>query len=296
MPAFKGILCAMSTPFTSDGERLDEQAMRRLIDWLISEGVHGIIPLGSTGEFASQDEDERKRAAELTIEHVNGRVPVVVHTADISTRKVVMYSKHAEKAGAAGLMIVPPYYEPLSEDEMFAHYQAVSDAVSIPIMVYNIPSAAGVDMGPAFVDRLAAIERVTMLKDSTGNALTLQDTIEVCGDRIDVFNGWDSLSFLGMAAGAVGCVWGAANVMPRQCVELYELVVERGDLAAARELWRKMLPVCFFLEREGYVGGVKAGAAIAGMEIGPPRRPILPLTQAKREELAKLLAALGIGV
>jgi len=296
MTEFKGIFCAMATPFTPDGERLDEQATRRLIDWLIAEGVHGIIPMGSTGEFASQDEGERKRAVELTIEHVAGRVPVVVHTADISTRKVIMYSRHAEKAGAAGLMIVPPYYEPLSEGELFAHYQAVSDAVGIPIMVYNIPSAAGVDMGPRFIDCLTAIEQVKMLKDSTGNALTLQETIDLCGDRIDVFNGWDSLSFLGLAAGAVGCVWGAANVMPRQCVELYELVSERGDLAAARELWRKMLPICFFLEREGYVAGVKAGAAIAGMEIGPPRRPILPLPQRKREDLAKLLAALGIGV
>ena len=151
-------------------------------------------------------------------------------------------------------------------------------------------------MGPRFVDRLAAIERVKMLKDSTGNALTLQETIDLCGDRIDVFNGWDSLSFLGLAAGAVGCVWGAANVMPRQCVELYELVAEQGDLAAARDLWRKMLPVCFFLERQGYVAGVKAGAAIAGMDAGPPRRPILPMSHGKREELAKLLAPLGIGV
>lgn len=296
MTGFRGILCAMATPFTSDGERVDEQRLKPLIDWLIAEGVHGIIPMGSTGEFASQEEAERKRVVELTIEHASGRVPVVVHTADISTRKVVMYSKHAEEAGAAGLMIVPPYYEPISEEEIFAHYQAVSDAVGIPIMVYNIPSAAGVDMGPQFVDRLAAIEHVEMLKDSTGNALTLQETIDLCGDRIDVFNGWDSLSFLGLVAGSVGCVWGAANVMPRQCVELYELVAEQGDLAAARELWRKMLPICFFLEREGYAAGVKAGAAIAGMDIGPPRRPILPLSPAKREELAKLLAPLGIGV
>lgn len=294
MTRFHGILAATVTPFTAD-DRVDEPATRRLVDSLIEAGVHGLIPTGSTGEFPTMTLDERQRVVEITIEAARGRVPVIPHTAAVATREVVALSKHARRAGAQGLMIVPPFYEPLSEEEVRAHYAAVAAAVDLPIMLYNIPSCSGFTFRPEFVVRLAQeIPTIQSVKDSTGDARALQGLLAACGDRILVFNGWDTLSLFGLVAGTAGCVWGAANVIPRECVALYELVARKRDLAGARDLWARMLPVNAFFEREGYVGAVKAGAALAGRQVGDPRPPIGRLSEAKGEELRRLLRPLGV--
>lgn len=294
MTQFRGIFAAMVTPFSADGEQVDEAALGDLVDWLIGEGVHGLIPLGSTGEFATLTGEERRRVAEVTVEQAARRVPVVVQTAAVSTRETVALSRHAAEIGADGVMIVPPYYEPISEEEVYAHYAAVAEAVKLPIVLYNIPVACGFDMKPSFVARLAEIPTVQYIKDSTGDARRVQELIQVCGDRIGVFNGADTLSLLGLVAGACGMIWGAANVTPRACVELYDLVARQRDLARAQALWHKMQPLQYFLENEGYVASVKAGAAMVGMEVGPPRRPILPLSDARVAELRRLLEPLGV--
>jgi len=293
MKELRGILVAMATPFTEDGEEVDWGALGILVDSLIEARVHGLVVAGSTGEFPTMTPEERRKLTEVVIEQAGGQVPVVIHTAAVRTRETIMYSKHAQESGADGLMIVPPYYEPLSEDEVYAHYEAVAEAVDLPIMLYNIPAAAGFDMKPSFVARLAEIDNIFYVKDSMGDVRRLRGMMVACGDRISIFNGSDTISFEGLATGAVGCVLGAGNVMPRQCVELFELVSEKGDLEGGRQLWDKMFPVCAFLEREGYVGAVKAGAELAGLHMGPPRRPILPLREEKRDELAELLERLG---
>jgi 4-hydroxy-tetrahydrodipicolinate synthase len=292
MTRWHGILAALVTPFTAD-DQVDEPATRRLVESLIEAGIHGLIPTGSTGEFPTLTLDERKRVVEVVAETARGRVPVIPHTAAMATRDVVALSRHAEGAGAAGVMIVPPYYEPLSEDEVRAHYAAVAEAVSLPIMLYNIPGASGFAFRPEFVLRLnAEIPAIRSVKDSTGDARALQAMLAACGDRLSVFNGWDSLSLFGLVAGTAGCVWGAANVMPRDCVALYELAAEKRDLPQAQELWARMLPANVFFEREGYVAAVKAGARLAGRPVGGPRPPIRPLAAGKVEELRRLLAGL----
>lgn len=293
MARFHGILAAMVTPFTAD-DRVDEPATRDLVNSLIEAGVHGLIPTGSTGEFPTMTLEERKRLVEITIEAANGRLPVIAHTAAVATREVVALSKHAKQAGASGLMIVPPFYEPLTEEEIRVHYAAVAEAVDLPIMLYNIPSCAGFNFRPAFVARLAEeIPTIQYIKDSTGDARGLQDLLTVCGNRVTVFNGWDTLSLFGLVAGTAGCVWGAANVIPQECVALYELVTHKKDLAGATDLWSRMLPVNAFFEREGYVGAVKAGAILTGRRVGNPRPPIKALSATKVEELRRLLRALG---
>lgn len=292
MTRLHGILCAMVTPMTADQE-VDEAGTRRLVELLIEAGVHGLIPTGSTGEFPTLSLDERKRVTETVIQVARGRVPVIPHTAAMATRDVVELSRHAQHAGAQGLMIVPPYYEPLSEAEVRVHYAAIAAATDLPIMLYNIPSASGFNFRPEFVLALhAEMPAIRYVKDSTGDARVLQAMIGAFGDRISVFNGWDTLSLLGLVAGTAGCVWGAVNVMPRECVALYDLVAGKHDLVGASELWARMMPANAFFEREGYVAAVKAGTMLAGRPAGPPRAPIQPLSPAKVEELRRLLARL----
>jgi 4-hydroxy-tetrahydrodipicolinate synthase len=294
MTRLQGILAATVTPFTA-GDRVDEAATRHLVDALIDAGVHGLVPTGSTGEFPSLTLDERQRVVEVVLDAARGRVPVVPHVGAIATREVVALARHAAAHGAAGVMVVPPYYEPLTEGEVQAHFRAVASAVDLPIMIYNIPSCSGFAFRPEFVLELnREMPAVQYVKDTTGDARALQEMLNAFGDRIRVFNGWDTLSLLGLVAGTAGCVWGAVNVMPRECVALYELVSRKRDLAGAKDLWARMAPANAFFEREGYVGAVKAGSALAGRPAGPPRPPLKTLGPAKVDELRRLLQPLGL--
>ena len=184
MERFHGILAATVTPFTTD-DRVDEAATTQLVHSLIEAGVHGLIPTGSTGEFFTMTMDERRKVVEITMEAADGRVPVIPHTAALATRDAVALSRHAKQSGAQGLMIVPPYYEPLSEDDVLGHYAAVAAAVDLPIILYNIPVCSGFDIRPEFLLRLAEeIPTVQYIKDSTGNAQALQELLAVSGERI----------------------------------------------------------------------------------------------------------------
>ncbi len=294
MSEFRGIFSPVCTPFTDGGERIDEDKLRRLIDFQLENGVHGIIPCGGTGEFFNLSPEERKRVTEVTIAHVNRRVPVMPHTGACSTKETIELSKHAESLGADALMIVPPYYDVPSEDEVVGHYEAISRAVPLPIMVYNIPAHSKINLTPELLHRLVEIENVRMLKDSTGDLVQFQRVLAELSDKLVIFNGSDTGAFAGLAHGARGCVWGVVNPIPRQCVDLYELVVEQQELLKARELWAKLYPINHFFETEGYAATAKASTRMAGVDIGEPRLPFRPLSEVKRAELRKLLEPLGV--
>ena len=294
MSKFHGIFSPICTPFSSDGEHIDEATLKRLIDFQLDNGVHGIIPCGGTGEFFALSVEERKRVTTLTVAQVNKRVPVMAHTGACSTREVIELSNHAESVGADALMIVPPFYDVPTDDEIVAHYAAISKAVSLPIMVYNIPAHSKINLRPELLLQLVEIDNVQMIKDSTGDLVQFQKILEELGDRLIVFNGADTLSYSGLSLGAKGCVWGAANPTPKQCVQLYELVVERQDLLKSRELWTDLYPLNRFFETEGYAASVKAATRMAGLDLGEPRAPFTPLSDTKRSELRGLLAPLGV--
>ena len=168
MDKFLGSFTVMVTPFAEDGSKVDYSTLRRFVDWQIANGVPGLIPLGSTGEFLSVADEERREIVTTIIQQVDGRVPVLVGTADEWTDKSVRYSREAEELGASGVMVVPPYYASPTEDELYAHYQRISDAISIPIMVYNNPNTANVDLTPDLLARLSQIENVDYVKESSG--------------------------------------------------------------------------------------------------------------------------------
>ena len=294
MSKFRGIFTPICTPFSRGDQSIDEGSLRRLIEFQLENGVHGIIPCGGTGEFASLSFEERKRVTEMTVDQVAGRVPVMAHTGACSTWEVIELSKHAEAAGCDALMIVPPFYEVPTTQELVDHYQAVNDAVPLPIMVYNIPAHSKVNLTPEVLARLVEIPNVQMIKDSTGDLVQFQRVLEERSEDLIIFNGSDTGSLAGLLHGAKGCVWGVANATPGRCVELYELVVERKDWHAARELWRPLYRLNHFFETEGYAATAKAATAMAGVDIGIPRSPFRPLTAEQESRLEGLMSDLGV--
>jgi 4-hydroxy-tetrahydrodipicolinate synthase len=280
---FHGVLPALITPFTEDGGAIDGDALAALVDRLIGGGAGGLVPGGSTGEFTTLSHAERRQLVETTVEAAAGRVPVVAGTGALSTRETVGLSVHAEQAGAAAVMIVPPFYDALPWRELLAHYTAVADAIGIPIMYYNLPGASGVTLTAEQLRRLP----VTCLKDTGGDATAATELIQTDGPTL--LNGWDTLTFAALAAGVRAVVWGAASIVPEQCVELHRLLIDDIDLPAARELWARLWPLCRFLESQSYPAAVKAACGLVGDTTGPVRAPLLGLDDAATRELRAVL-------
>lgn len=290
----RGILSAVSTPFTDDLSKIEESALRELVDGTIEAGIHGLIPCGGTGEFVVLSTEERKQVAEIVMDQAKGRVPVVPHTGHTSTAVVVDLSKHAESIGADAVMVMFPYGEPVSLEEVYQFYKDVSDAIHIPIMVYNIPSCTGLNLPPDFIAKMAReIENVKYVKDSSGDLTQISTLLYEYGDVITAFNGWDTLTFSGLALGSKGSVWGAPNVCPKECAQLFDLI-DAGKLNEAKALWDRLWPVMNFLCSNSYNAAVKAGANLYGFRAGKPRRPTLPISAEKTEELRQLMIAAGI--
>ena len=288
----RGTYTVLITPFTPDGSSVDLKALASLVDWQIAEGIHGLIPLGSTGEFLSLSDEEKTAVAETTIKSARGRVPVLIGTGAESTTDVVRYSREAERLGADGVMIIPPFYSSPTEDELFHHYKTVGDAISLPIMIYNNPATANVDMKPELVARLSRIDNIRYIKESTLEVTRVRDIIELCGDRMTVFAG--ILGYESFWLGAEGWVAVCSNLLPRESADLFSLVADRRDQPAALDLYKRILPVVRWVGGHRFVSATKAGFNMMGRTVGPPRPPRLPLPAAEAGKLRRDLAALGL--
>ncbi|MGC2939144.1 MULTISPECIES: dihydrodipicolinate synthase family protein [unclassified Brevibacterium] len=293
---FTGILAAVVTPFTADGSEIDINGIRLQVEHIVGGGVHGLVPGGSTGEFTSLTITERKASNRAYIEAAAGKVPVVAGTGALSTAETIELTQDAQDAGADAVMIVPPFYDAPDYDALVAHYTAVTEAVDIPIMYYNIPAATGVELTAEQLGELGRRTGVSSFKDTGGDFPKFTEVHFNEAEDIQALNGWDTLTFAALALGARSGVWGAASVIPALCAELYDVVAVRGDLARGRELWEKINPICVFLESHNYAGAIKAGTALVGVDAGPTRSPILPLAAEHIEEFRGLLRAAGVDV
>jgi len=290
MTGFRGICVPIVTPFDEHGE-VDADVIRSNVEFLIDHGVHGIIPTGSTGEFASLSREERMNVIKLTIDSVNGRVPVIAGTSAQSTRDATEYSKFAEDSGADGVMMISPFYGRPRDAEVVEHYKTVARSIHIPIMIYNNPGTSGVDLKPVQIAEMSRVDNISYVKDSTGSTERVHEIIRLCGERITVFCGWDSIALESFLLGCKGWVAGVANVVPKQCVELFNLAVNKMDMKAARDLYYALLPLLQGLEAGGaYAQYVKACMELLGRDPGKPRRPLLPPTEEEREMLRELLS------
>lgn len=288
-----GILAAVSTPFTAD-DKVDEGRLREHVDFLIDGGLHGLVPGGSTGEFAAMSFDERKRVNEIVIDQTAGRVPVVPHTGSTRTSEAIALSKHAADAGAAAVLVVQPFYEPPTRGEVIEYFAAVGESAGVPLMVYNLPAVTGMNLDRQFyLDLLERTDTVGYIKDTSGSIEQAYDLIFNLGDAVGTFVGWDTIVLAGFIAGAAGSVWGAPNFAPKECVAVYELA-KAGRTAEAVEIFRRLWNVLDFLGKEGYAASVKAAAKAVGVDLGSTRAPFGDLEPDKLDDLRKRIADTGL--
>ncbi len=286
MKTFRGTFTVMITPFTREGA-VNVEALKRFVDWQIEQGIHGLIPLGSTGEFLSLSDEEKTLVAKTVIDQAAGRVPVLIGTGAEDTREVVRLSRQAESLGADGVMIIPPFYCTPTDDELVHHYKTVAEAISLPIMVYNNPATANVDLKPELVARIAQIDNCLYIKESTLEVTRVRDIIRLCGDKMTVFGG--ILGFESFVEGAQGWVAVASNVAPKALSQLFTMVADEGKVFEARDLYLEHLDLINFVGGQAYVAGTKALLGAIGLDVGGPRPPRLPLP-APLQERARAIA------
>lgn len=286
-----GVYSAVATPFDKN-EALDEQGLRSLVSRTLDGGVHGLVPCGSTGEFSALSRSERKQVLEIVLDETSGRVPVIAQTGATSTREAIELSKHAEAVGAAGIMVVAPYYEPFSIDEVKSYYRDVAGSVGIPVMAYNLPAATGVNLTPKILGELVQeVPNIKYVKDTSGDFTAAAELIHEFGNDISVFVGWDTLFLAALIEGAAGSVIGAANVVPRELVAVYNAVKE-GRIEEAQFLWSKLFPIMDSFVSGGYNAGIKGALDLIGFSAGPQRAPGQDMEDERRTILSKRLAAL----
>ena len=288
---FFGTHTVLVTPFTSDGAALDLTALERLVAFQIDNGIEGLMPLGSTGEFLSVSRDERTAVIETVIRAAAGRVPVLPGTGSEDTREAVSLAREAERLGAAGVLVIPPFYSVPTEEELFVHYKTIAEAIGIPIMVYNNPATANVDLTPAFLARLSTIENCRYVKESTLDVTRVRDILTACDGRMSVFAG--VLGYESAWLGATGWVAVCSNVVPRLSADMFRAAAS-GDRAIAWPLYRRLAPLLPWVGGPRYVSGTKAALRLIGRDMGPPRPPRLPLPIQDMPLLRAVLRDLGV--
>lgn len=284
---FKGIIAYPITPFDAN-EKVDILLYKQLVERLIVSGSHGIAPLGSTGVMPYLNDQEKEAITEATIEQVRGRAPILVGVSNLTTERTIYHAKFAEKAGATAVMIIPMSYWKLSDDEIVKHYDAVAKQISIPIMAYNNPATAGVDMSPKLLKRILEIPNVTMIKESTGDVQRMHYLKKELGDSIAFYNGSNPLSLSAFAAGAIGWCTAAPNLIPELNIALYN-AIHNNDLEEAQKIFYKQIDLLRFIVEKGLPRAIKSGLQLQGIEGGHLRKPLQPLTENEITELDRIL-------
>lgn len=285
--AFKGIIAYPITPFDSQ-EKVDLPLFRQQVERLVSSGMHGIAPLGSTGVLPYLTDDEKEAVTEAALEQTAGRVPTLVGVSNLTTDKTIYHAQFAEKAGASAVMIIPMSYWKLTDDEIVTHYDKVASGISIPIMAYNNPATGGVDMSPALLKRLLEIPNVTMIKESTGDVQRMHYLRKELGEDVAFYNGSNPLALAAFAAGATGWCTAAANLIPELNIALYH-AIQQNDLNTARDLFYQQTELLHFIVAKGLPRAIKAGLNLLGENGGHLRSPLKPLTSEETAALESIL-------
>lgn len=283
MSSITGILAAVATPFDDD-EQIVESALRAHVRRQLDAGVHGIFALGTNGEFYAQSSAERADATRMVVDEVAGQVPVVIGAGAATTRETVAIARDAAEAGADALSIITPYFAAASQIEIANHFRAVAESVDVPVVVYNIPARTGNAVAPATLEKLAEVDNITAVKDSSGNFDTILQYLERT-DRasFDVISGNDSLILWTLIAGGAGGISGIANIYPKTMASIYDLFLS-GDSVAARSAQDSIRPIrnCLALGNPNTV--VKYAANVREFGLGPARAPFNALSdEAKRQ-------------
>ncbi|MGD9830195.1 MAG: 4-hydroxy-tetrahydrodipicolinate synthase [Hyphomicrobiaceae bacterium] len=288
---FKGSFTALITPFK--GGKVDEPAFRRLVDWQIDEGTHGLVPVGTTGESPTLSHAEHKRVVELCVETAKGRVPVVAGAGSNSTAEAIDFSLHAQEAGADAVLIVTPYYNKPTQEGLYQHFKAINDAISIPIVIYNIPGRSVIDMTVETMARCFELKHVVGLKDATANLARASQQRLAMGKGFNMLSGEDATVLGFMAHGGHGCISVTSNVAPRLCADFQNACLA-GDYAKALDLHDRLMPLHDALFVETSPGPVKYAASRLGLCSAETRLPMAPISDAARKAVDAAIASVGL--
>lgn len=287
---FEGVLTALVTPFR-DGA-IDEKALEELVELQVDAGVDGIVPCGSTGEAATLSHAEHRRVVEVVVAAARGRVAILAGTGSNSTTEAIALTRHAKEAGADGALLISPYYNKPTQPGIFAHYRAVAQATAFPLVVYNIPGRTASNILPETMARLAEIEQVVGVKEASGDLTQVSRVILRCPPEFRVLAGDDALTLPLLSIGGHGVISTVANVAPVDVVEMVR-AFRTGDLASARTIHNRLLPLIDALFCETNPIPVKAALAMRGLIRDELRLPLLPLSDEYRERVQGLLKELG---
>ena len=289
---FTGSLVALVTPMRADGS-MDDSALASFVEWQVSQGTQGLIPVGTTGESPTLNHEEHRRAVEITIEASAGRVPVIAGAGSNSTAEAIHLAQHAKDAGADAVLVVTPYYNKPTQEGLYLHFSAIADSVDIPLIIYNIPPRSVVDMSVETMARLAKHRNIIGVKDATANLTRPQHTAAACGDAFIQLSGEDHTALPFLAAGGQGCISVTANIAPAQCSAMHAAWAE-GRVADAMAIQRRLLPVHDAMFAESNPGPAKYAASLLGYGSGHCRLPLAPIAEATKQRVRSAITNAGL--
>jgi 4-hydroxy-tetrahydrodipicolinate synthase len=289
---FHGSLVALITPMTESGA-LDEAAFARFCDWQISEGTHGLVPVGTTGESPTLDHDEHKKIVALCVEATKKRVPVIAGTGSNSTAEAIDLTKAAKAAGADAALVVTPYYNRPTQEGLYQHFKAIAEQGGLPVIIYNIPGRSAVDMSVETMARLAKLPNIVGVKDATANLARPLHQKRDCGEDFCQLSGEDHTAVAFLASGGHGCISVSANVAPRLCAEMHE-AWQAGNTKKAMAIQERLLPVHDAMFCETSPGPVKYAASLLGKSTEFCRLPLAPVSAANKTRVRAALVSAGL--
>lgn len=288
---FKGSIVAIVTPFKKG--KFDERAYGDLIEWHISQGTHGIVPCGTTGEAPTLDFEEHYRVIEVAVKAANKRIPVIAGTGANSTDEALEITRKAKKLGADGALLVTPYYNKPTQEGLYRHYKLIAEKVDIPMVLYNVPGRTAVNMLPSTVARLAEFKNIVGIKEATGDMKQASELIRLCGDRMSVISGDDFTTFPMLALGGKGAISVTANIAPKDAADMFN-AWEKGNISKARKLHYKLEPLnnAMFIETNPIP--VKTALALMGKIEEEFKLPLCEMSPANKEKLKGVLKNAGL--
>ena len=286
---FKGSNVALVTPFKDD--ILDEETYIKIINFHLENGTNGLVPAGTTGESPTLSHGEHEKVIELCIKEAKGKIPVIAGTGSNSTVEAISLTKHAEKAGADGALIVTPYYNKPTQEGLYAHYKAINDSCGIPIIIYNIPGRSVIDMTVDTMARLFELKNIVGVKDATGDLNRVDETFKKIGNEFIQLTGEDGLAFEYNKRGGVGCISVTANIAPKMCSDMqkFSKSSDKDELKKAEEIDQKLQPVHKSLFIESNPSPVKYAAKLIGLCDDKVRLPLVTILDKTKSEVKKAL-------
>jgi 4-hydroxy-tetrahydrodipicolinate synthase len=290
----RGCYVAIVTPFNENGT-VNEKALRSHIDFLISKGVAGIVPCGTTGESATLSWEEHNRVVDVALEQAKGRIQVISGAGSNNTAESLAAARHALEKGSDAILCITPYYNRPTQEGLYQHFKTIASQVNIPIVVYNVPSRTGVNLLPETLERLCEFKNIIAVKEASGNILQISEIHRRCGDRLAILSGDDALTLPILACGGKGVISVVANIAPEKLIAMVNAFFEH-DMQTALSFHETLMPLSQAMFIETNPIPVKTAMNLLGMNAGPLRLPLVPMNERNKAELSSVLQKYGFSI